>query len=101
MNALHGVWGANAQFHYKGQNISNKEWQDNELFFKSTICNCQVHYNNEYRDSFDLDYNNIVSGISDAQLVSSYLNSIMLQLNRINDTFVLFTKHEHDTEQNK
>lgn len=101
LDSFHGVWGADAKYPFKGQYISKKEWQENETIFRSTICKCHVSYNNEYEDSFNLDYNNILFGISDAQLISSYLNSIMTQLYRINETLVTITKSNNGTKQDK
>lgn len=87
--SFHHEFGNDAKYQFKGENISVSEWKKNEDFFKSKIFTCKVIYdfNNEtYRDTFTIDYNNIIFGVSDAQLVSSYLNSIMTQLYNINET---------------
>lgn len=88
----HNELGKDAKYLFKGEYISKKEWESNEKLFKSKTFTCGVSYkfNNEtFRDTFIIDYNNIVYGVSDTQLVCSYLNSIMTQLYNINQTLTI------------
>ncbi len=103
LSSFHNEFCKNGSYQFKGEEISISEWKNNEEFFKSHTFTCKVTYdfNNEtYRDIFTIDYNNIIYGVSDAQLVSSYLNSIMTQLYNINKTLTLKQKI-NGTEQNK
>lgn len=101
LDAFHGVWGENAKYPFKGEYILKSEWVENENLFKSRTLNCQVTYNNEYYDSFEVDYNNILDGISPDKRISDSIFSVMVTLSHIDNKLDNVIKAINGTEQDK
>jgi len=100
LNFKYSLQGDKSAFDYKGTSLSEEDWKDNEKIFNSNLIQCMVEYNKEYSYSFQLDYNNILDGVSSTKKISGDLFSIMFVLSKINDTITEFTK-KHGTEQDK
>lgn len=101
LDALYREWGKNANYPFKGEYISKSEWEDNENLFKSMTVNCQVTYNDEYEDNFEIDYNNILDGISPDKRISDSIFSVMIGLTHLENKLDNITKAINGTEQNK
>lgn len=85
LDFFHHVRGENAKYPFKGEYILKKDWKDNEIIFKANILECNVSYNGEYFDHFEIDYNNILDGISADKRLSNDLFSITMGLSHIQD----------------
>ena len=101
LDAFHRVWGKDAKYPFKGEHILKSEWVENEILFKSKTVNCQVTYNNEYKDSFEIDYNNILDGISPEKRIADNIFSVMVNLSHINDKLDNIIKAINGTKQDK
>lgn len=93
--------GKDAKYPFKGEYILKSEWVENENLFKSRTLNCQVSYNNEYYDSFDVDYNNILDGISPDKRISDSIFSVMVTLSHIDNKLDNVIKAINGTKQDK
>lgn len=83
LDSFHNVWGENASYPFKGEHILRKDWEENENLFKATVLKCAVLYNGEYSEHFEIDYNNILNGISSDEKISNGLFSIVMSLSHI------------------
>lgn len=88
-------------YDYKGTSLSETEWKENARLFESTLMECNVNYNKEYSDIFQLDYNNILDGTSIPAKISADLFSIMFVLSKINDTITSLVEKYNGAKQDK
>jgi hypothetical protein len=82
-DAIYDAYGKDRFYPFKGANIQKSLWQTNEVIFKSTILKCKVEYNEEYSESFEIDYNNMLDGISANRRISDNIFSIVISLSKI------------------
>lgn len=85
LDFFHHVHGDNAKYPFKGEYILKKDWKDNENIFKANALKCNVSYNGEYFEHFEIDYNNILDGISAYKRLSNDLFSITIGISHIQD----------------
>lgn len=49
-----------------------------KIYFKTKVLKCDITYNNEYTESCEIDYNNILDGIStDGKLANGFFSIVM------------------------
>ena len=78
LDSFHQVWGENAKYPFKGEYILKNDWETNENLFKTKVLKCDITYNNEYTESCEIDYNNILDGIStDGKLANGFFSIVM------------------------
>lgn len=83
LDSFHNVWGENAKYPFKGEYILKKDWEENEKIFKANILKCSVSYNDEYSEHVEIDYNNILDGITIDEKLSNGFFSIVMSLSHI------------------
>lgn len=82
LDYLYKNQGKDIKYPFKGTHILKTDWEENENLFKSNILDGHVSYN-EYSDTFKIDYNNILDGISTEKAISNNLFSISMCLKNI------------------
>ncbi|WP_286151342.1 hypothetical protein [Bacteroides acidifaciens] len=83
LDSFHNVWGENAKYPFKGEYILKQDWKENEKIFKGNILKCSVSYNDEYSEHIEIDYNNILDGITTDEKLSNGFFSIVMSLSHI------------------
>lgn len=101
LDSLHRVWGKDSKYPFKGESISKSDWVLNEDLFKAKTLDCQVAYNDEYVDSFEIDYNNILDGITPDKRISDNIFSVVISLSHIESKLDKIKTAIDGTEQNK
>ena len=85
LDFFHHVHGENAKYPFKGEKKIKKDWKDNENIFKANVLECNLSYNGEYFENFEIDYNNLLDGISADKRLSNDLFSITMGISHIQD----------------
>ncbi len=83
LDSFHQVWGENAKYPFKGEHIVKKDWEENENLFKAKVLKSTVSYNGEYSEHFEIDYNNILDGITTDKKISNGFFSIVMSLSHL------------------